>query len=160
MRLAFTEKPPSLFFHNRWRETRIDFNKAGSAYFTEAFALPVLEDANSIQVTIMQVLRLIIAKHLDSKTAGLLLDGLQTASLNLKDTRFEPYNQQDVVIEPPQRSRQSARTTRLASLRIRARPIRRRPNPGRRSQGPASRRNRSIHNRHTRKRRPLKRRQE
>jgi hypothetical protein len=88
------------FFHNRWRETRIDFNKAGSAYFVESFALPVLEDANSIQVTITQVLRLIIAKHLDSKTAGLLLYGLQTASLNLKSAQFEPYNHQNVVIEP------------------------------------------------------------
>lgn len=88
------------FFHNRWRETRIDFNNAGSAHFTEIFALPVLEDANAIQVTIMQVLRLIIAKHLDSKTAGLLLYGLQTASGNLKSTRFEPRNQKDVVIDP------------------------------------------------------------
>jgi hypothetical protein len=88
------------FFHKRWRETRIDFNKAGSLHFNEAFTLPVLEDANSVQVAIMQVLRLIIAKHLDAKTAGLLLYGLQTASLNLKRTRFEPYDHRNVVIEP------------------------------------------------------------
>lgn len=50
-------------------------------------------------IAIMQVLRLILAKQLEPKIAGLLLYGLQTASLNLKQADFEPF-QQDVVIEP------------------------------------------------------------
>jgi hypothetical protein len=88
------------FFHNRWREARIEFTRSGHpVQEITALDLPVLEDANSVQVAIMQVLRLLLAKQLDPKIAGLLLYGLQTASLNLKRTRFEPY-QPDVVIEP------------------------------------------------------------
>ncbi|MGO9123529.1 MAG: hypothetical protein ACLP6G_01435 [Terriglobales bacterium] len=88
------------FFHNRWREARIEFCQSGApAHAITSIELPVLEDANSVQVAIMQVLRLILAKQLEPKIAGLLLYGLQTASLNLKRTRFEPY-QPDVVIEP------------------------------------------------------------
>lgn len=53
--------------------------------------LPVLEDANSIQVSLMQIMRLIVAGQIDGKTAGLLLYALQTASSNLARTSFEPY---------------------------------------------------------------------
>src|SRR5882724_8865475 len=35
--------------------------------------LPVLEDANSIQVSLMQIMRLILTGDIDAKTAGLLL---------------------------------------------------------------------------------------
>ncbi|MGA8149986.1 MAG: hypothetical protein WB952_03490 [Terriglobales bacterium] len=88
------------FFHNRWRETRIEFCLSGAPVRAiTSIDLPVLEDANSVQVALMQVLRLILARQLDPKTAGLLLYGLQTASLNLSHTRFEP-TQRDVVIEP------------------------------------------------------------
>ncbi len=88
------------FFHNRWREARIDFTRSGHpTQEITALDLPVLEDANSVQVAIMQVLRLILAKQLEPKIAGLLLYGLQTASLNLKRADFEPY-QPRVVIEP------------------------------------------------------------
>jgi len=87
------------FFHNRWREARIEFNKAGSFHYLETFDLPMIEDAESIQVAIMQVLRLIIAKHVDPKTAGLLLYGLQTASINLRHATLNPEPEK-VVIEP------------------------------------------------------------
>jgi len=88
------------FFHNRWREARIEFNRSGQpVQEITSLDLPVLEDANSVQVAIMQVLRLILAKQLEPKVAGLLLYGLQTASLNLKHADFEPY-QPKVVIEP------------------------------------------------------------
>jgi hypothetical protein len=73
---------------------------SASTHAITSINLPVLEDANSIQVAIMQVLRLILAKQLDPKTAGLLLYGLQTASLNLKHALFEPYDPTEVVIEP------------------------------------------------------------
>jgi hypothetical protein len=89
------------FFHNRWREARIEFCQSGApAQAITSIDLPVLEDANSVQVAIMQVLRLILAKQLEPKIAGLLLYGLQTASLNLKQAKFEPFFQTDVVIEP------------------------------------------------------------
>jgi hypothetical protein len=88
------------FFHNRWREARIEFTRSGRPVQEIAsLDLPVLEDANSVQVAIMQVLRLILATQLEPKVAGLLLYGLQTASLNLKHADFEPH-QPKVVIEP------------------------------------------------------------
>ena len=47
------------------------------------FSLPALEDANSVQIGLMQVMDAILHNRLDSKRAGLLLYGLQTASSNL-----------------------------------------------------------------------------
>jgi hypothetical protein len=85
------------YFHGRWREQHITF--ATTAKTVPAIDLPVLEDANSIQVAIMQVLNLLLTGHIEHKTAGLLLYGLQTASANLRHTRFEPYPRQ-VVINP------------------------------------------------------------
>jgi hypothetical protein len=87
------------YFHDRWRETRIQFNKEGPARFEDSFDLPTLEDAESIQVTLMQVLRLLIARHIDPKTAGLLLYGLQTASANLRQAKLNPEPEK-VVIQP------------------------------------------------------------
>ena len=64
------------------------------------FDLPLLEDANSIQLALMQVMRLILSGQLDGKTAGLLLYALQTASSNLARTNFEPTIKTRVVIDP------------------------------------------------------------
>lgn len=53
--------------------------------------LPPLEDANSIQVALMQVVDAILHNRLDSKRAGLVLYALQTASSNLaRGADFEP----------------------------------------------------------------------
>jgi len=48
-----------------------------------ALSLPPLEDANSIQIALMQVIDAILHNRLDSKRAGLVLYALQTASSNL-----------------------------------------------------------------------------
>jgi hypothetical protein len=64
------------------------------------FELPLLEDANSIQLALMQVMRLILSGQIDGKTAGLLLYALQTASSNLARTNFEPTIKTRVVIDP------------------------------------------------------------
>jgi hypothetical protein len=61
--------------------------------------MPVLEDADSIQVALMQVIRLILAGQLDPKIAGLLLYALQTASLNLRHMKLEPVRPENVVID-------------------------------------------------------------
>lgn len=52
--------------------------------------LPVLEDANSIKVALMEVMRMIAANKIEHKTASLLLYALQTASSNLRKTNFAP----------------------------------------------------------------------
>jgi hypothetical protein len=85
------------FFHKKWRDTHIAINARRAR--RAAIDLPVLEDANSIQIALMQVMRLIASGQLDSKTAGLLLYALQTASSNLGRTSFEPRPRQ-VVIDP------------------------------------------------------------
>jgi hypothetical protein len=61
--------------------------------------LPILEDANSIQVALMQGMRLLLTNQVDHRTAALLFYALQTASSNLSRTTFEPRPQQ-VVIDP------------------------------------------------------------
>src|SRR5258708_38557254 len=43
-------------------------------------SLPLLEDANSVQSAIMEVMRAPLDGELDRRTAGLLRDGLQMAS--------------------------------------------------------------------------------
>jgi len=52
--------------------------------------LPTLEDANSIQLGLAGVMRQLLHREIDTKTAALLLYALQTASANLKHTSFEP----------------------------------------------------------------------
>ena len=54
------------------------------------FVLPLLEDANSIQMAIQQVAEAVLEERIDNKRAGLLLFALQTAACNLKNTDFEP----------------------------------------------------------------------
>jgi len=88
------------YFHKRWADQRIRLNSARSRSKPAAFDLPLLEDANSIQVALMQVMRLLASNQLDHKTAGLLLYALQTASVNLRNTDFEPKLKTRVVINP------------------------------------------------------------
>ena len=88
------------YFHKRWREHPIVLNSARSRQSKASFDLPVLEDANSNQVALMQVMRLLLTGQIEQKTASLLLYGLQTASSNLRQTGFEPLFKQTQVIDP------------------------------------------------------------
>jgi len=65
-----------------------------------SFTMPVLEDADSVQVALMQVMRLLLAGQLDPKVAGLTLYALQTAALNLRQMKLEPFRRESVVIDP------------------------------------------------------------
>ena len=87
------------YFHKRWRETRIDLNDTRARLGRVIVDMPVLEDPNSVQVSLMQIMRLILGRQVEPKTAGLLLYALQTASSNLRRTNFEPY-QPHVVVDP------------------------------------------------------------
>jgi hypothetical protein len=87
------------FFHKNWHGQRIQLN-AQPAPLDRNFTLPVLEDANAIQVALMQVMHLLLSGQIEHKTAGLLLYALQTAAANLRATRFEPFHHEDVVIDP------------------------------------------------------------
>jgi len=87
------------FFHKRFQDERIklaaDRARRGAATFT----LPVLEDANSIQIALMQVMRLLVSQQIEHKTASLLLYALQTASSNLRMTDFNPFRHR-VILDP------------------------------------------------------------
>jgi hypothetical protein len=87
------------FFHKRFQEERIKLNSDRARRGRADLYLPVLEDANSIQVSLMQIMRLLASRQIDSKIASLLLYALQTASCNLRHTSFEPGYIRDVVID-------------------------------------------------------------
>lgn len=86
------------FFHKDWRQKRLQIN-TNLRREEGVVVLPVLEDANSIQVALMQVMRLLITAQIEHRTAGLLLYALQTASANLARTTFEPELPTRVVID-------------------------------------------------------------
>jgi hypothetical protein len=60
--------------------------------------MPPLEDANSIQVAIMEVDRAMLDHQITSKDAGLLLYSLQIATANLKNVTFHK-NSAEMVLE-------------------------------------------------------------
>lgn len=86
------------FFHKRFHDERIRL-VADRARHPGTFALPVLEDANSIQIALMEVMRLLLCHQIEHKTASLLLYALQTASGNLHRTRFDP-NHHEIILDP------------------------------------------------------------
>jgi len=61
--------------------------------------LPTLEDANSIQVALADVIKRLMLLEIDHKTAALTLYALQTASMNMKRTSLEPALPTQVVID-------------------------------------------------------------
>ncbi len=76
------------YFHSEMRQRlrrRARTSKSGSGF-------PVLEDANSIQVALMQTIDDVVHNRIDRKQASLVLYGLQTASMNLRHTNFEPMS--------------------------------------------------------------------
>ncbi len=85
------------YYHVRFRRMNPEVNLSWPAHGTAT--LPTLEDANSIQVGLAEVVRLLVTQQIDHSTAGLLLYALQTASANLKHTSFEPPPTR-VVIDP------------------------------------------------------------
>jgi len=87
------------FFHKRFQDQQIKLTADRARRGVATFILPVLEDANSIQVALMQVMRLLVSQQIDHKTASLLLYALQTASTNLRMTDFKPYIH-EVILDP------------------------------------------------------------
>jgi hypothetical protein len=96
------------YFHKRHHEEQVELTiasarsnrqKSARASHKVAIVLPVLEDANSIQVSLMQIMRLLLTGQLEGKVAGLLLYALQTASANLARTNFEPVRQ-NIILDP------------------------------------------------------------
>jgi len=85
------------YFHVRWHRKGRQVNE----YFQEQeiLVLPTLEDANSIQVGLAEVMRQLATQMIDHRTAALMLYALQIASTNVKFTSFEPEQPTQVVID-------------------------------------------------------------
>lgn len=86
------------YFHDRMLDGKKRFAE-NQVKPRPVFSMCLLEDANAVQVALMQVLQLLGSGQLDHKTAGLMLYGLQTASVNLRNTEFEAEKPTDVVID-------------------------------------------------------------
>jgi len=52
--------------------------------------LPLLEDANAVQVAIQEIMQAILDRRIDNKRAGLLLYSLQLASSNIRNLKPLP----------------------------------------------------------------------
>jgi hypothetical protein len=85
------------YFHQQWHEAGVEpkAHLARGSCFT--LDIPLLEDANSIQVALMRIMYLLFTRQIDEKRAGLFLYALQTASANLRRTKFEPRPQAVVI---------------------------------------------------------------
>jgi hypothetical protein len=85
------------FFHDRIQRERAKIAKDMTAQ--RRFDLPLLEDANSVQVALMKVMQMLGSGNMDHRTAGLMLYALQTASVNLRNAQFEASEATHVVID-------------------------------------------------------------
>jgi hypothetical protein len=86
------------YFHHRMLDGKRRFAES-QVTPRPVFTMCLLEDANSVQMAIMQVLQLLGSGQMEYKMAGLMLYGLQTASANLRNVRFEAEKPTDVVID-------------------------------------------------------------
>jgi hypothetical protein len=62
------------------------------------YRLPMLEDAETIQVTITHLMRALILGHIDYPRARMLLHALQLAIRNIRRANFQPHYK-DVVTD-------------------------------------------------------------
>lgn len=78
------------YHHKRQHEQRIALNADRARHSRNLpLTLPVLEDTSSIQVSLTQIMRLLAAGQIESKTASLMLYALQIATTNLHDATLE-----------------------------------------------------------------------
>ncbi len=75
------------YWHHKARARR---RRPEHAAAKPLFELPVLEDANAIQIAIQEVIQALLEQRLDRQTAGVLLYSLQLASTNLQHLDIKP----------------------------------------------------------------------
>jgi hypothetical protein len=85
------------YFHDQCRLMSREINMKFSEH--GIIKLPTLEDANSIQLGLAEVMRLLVTQQIDHRTASLLLRALRTAAANVKFTSLEP-KPTHIVIDP------------------------------------------------------------
>ena len=81
------------YHHKRQREQRLELDADRAHRERNArYNLPLLEDANAVQLSLTQIMRQLAGGQIDHKTASLMLYSLQIATSNLPQTTFEPSN--------------------------------------------------------------------
>jgi hypothetical protein len=105
------------YYHQHCRPLTWTYSSSSySNYSHSELTLPVFEDAHAIQMTLRQVVELVLQHRIDDKKAGLVLYALQIASSNLK--RFEreqPKPEQvltDAEIKHPAETKKGAEANR------------------------------------------------
>jgi hypothetical protein len=98
------------YFHKRYRQKRLEIN-SNIRRERSKITLPLLEDADSVQMTLAEVMRLLVTQQIDHRTASLMLYGLQTAASNLNRTAFQPLRPTRVVIDPDSVAHRPIRAT-------------------------------------------------
>src|SRR6267142_2358613 len=97
---------PFCFFHEKFYNPPYD----------DSF--PPLEDANSVQCAILQVLNLLKTKSITPLEARVMLYGLKAASINSRRTTFEPIMQAQVTEYPSFRRAQEELQQSTAADRV------------------------------------------
>ena len=104
------------YFHKRDRErldnlrqartvklsTKVAARDDMDAEILESLSLPVLEDANAVQVAMTTVLRAFAANHIRPRRAGILVYGLAVAASNLPRLRLNLYESDPVAATDPE----------------------------------------------------------
>jgi len=85
------------YFHHRWQQKHIVIGSRRAQEVRRLLDLPLLEDANAVQMALTQVIGLVLRNQIDHKSAGLALYGLQTASANLKQVSTSGYFEERVI---------------------------------------------------------------
>ena len=84
------------YFHERWNRVEANVKSGRSLGHT---GLPPLEDTNSIQLALAEVMQLAIMGHIEYRVFALLLRALRIASANLKHLSVTP-KPTHIVIDP------------------------------------------------------------
>ena len=106
------------YFHTRDRQRQANFQQARdlkthqhqgrfieddtNAEILESLELPLLEDANAIQVALSNLLRAIASNHLRDRRAALLLYGLQIAVSNVGNLRLKIWDTDPFALTDPE----------------------------------------------------------
>jgi hypothetical protein len=83
------------YWHHKARARRRRNERIGGPITADAnsgLELPLLEDANAVQIAIQEIMQAILDRRIDSKRAGLLLYSLQLASSNIRNLTPLPAN--------------------------------------------------------------------
>jgi len=77
------------YWHHKAR-TNLRARTTTSDTTSSGIVLPLLEDANGIQMALQQITQAILDGRLDNRRAGLLLYSLQLAMMNVKNVQTDP----------------------------------------------------------------------